>query len=86
MRPFPFALALLLPTLALAQQRDEQGREIRYLEEEVIDFVDPVDVNGAVVGPDGTVVRSARPKQGFAWIELREDFDREMAESVDEIE
>lgn len=84
-----FAIALLLlPTLsasALAQDDLEtETREVKYKERTEIDF-DGVDVTGELVKPQGVLTLDRRKADFNPLIKLRESFDTEMKQSVDEV-
>jgi hypothetical protein len=78
------ALVLLAPGMAFAQERDEQGREIRYEEKTVIDF-DAIDVEGELVKPEEKLLTERDRARFNPLIRLRENFDVEMKQSVDEV-
>lgn len=84
-----FALALLLLPLfsasALAQDDLESDtREVKYKERTEIDF-DGVDVTGELVKPQGQLLLDRRKADFNPLIKLRESFDTEMKQSVDEV-
>ncbi|MCB9692803.1 MAG: hypothetical protein H6736_13415 [Alphaproteobacteria bacterium] len=83
-----FAFALLLPlfsTAAFAQDDlDTDTREVKYKERTEIDF-DGVDVTGELVKPQGTLSVERRKADFNPLIKLRESFDTEMKQSVDEV-
>lgn len=84
-----FAIAaLLLPVLsasALAQDDLEtETREVKYKERTEIDF-DGVDVTGELVKPQGALLLDRRKADFNPLIKLRESFDTEMKQSVDEV-
>ncbi len=82
------AALLLLPflaTSAFAQDEVEtETREVRYKERTEIDF-DGVDVTGELVKPQGALVVNRRKAEFNPLIKLRESFDTEMKQSVDEV-
>lgn len=78
------AVALLagLSTSALAQ--DDSGRSVKYKERTEIDF-DGVDVSGELVKPAGSLLIDRKKAQFNPLIELRENFNAEMRESINEV-
>jgi hypothetical protein len=79
----PFAvLGLALPGVALAQ--DDDGRRVQYKERTEIDF-EGVDVSGELVKPQGSLLIDRKKAQFPPLIKLREDFNKEMKESIDEV-
>lgn len=82
-RPLTLALAsLLFGSAALAQ--DEGEREVRYEERTVIDF-EGVDVAGELKKPSGVLLMDVKKTSFNPLIRFREDFDREMRQSIDEV-
>jgi hypothetical protein len=88
-----YAFAMLLLVLggifvaapAFAQEDDAaEGRAIKYKEREEIDF-EGVDVQGELVKPAGQLLMDAKKIQFNPLIRLRENFDVEMKQSVDEV-
>lgn len=77
-------VALFVPGLAFAQERDTEGREIRYEERTTIDF-DEVDVEGELVKPEGNLLTETKRASFNPMIRFREDFNVEMKQSVDEV-
>ena len=71
-----------LSTAALAQ--DDSGRQVKYKERTEIDF-DGVDVSGELVKPAGSLLIDRKKAQFNPLIELRENFNAEMRESVNEV-
>jgi len=70
---------------ALAQEIDEEtGRAIKYKERTEIDF-EGVDVTGDLIKPQGMLLMDVKRKQFNPLIRLRENFDEEMQQSVDEV-
>ena len=89
-RTYRFAIALLLlpvfSTAALAQDDlDTETREVKYKERTEIDF-DGVDVTGELVKPQGQLLLDRRKADFNPLIKLRENFNTEMKQSVDEVE
>jgi len=78
------AVAVLagLSTSALAQ--DDSGRQVKYKERTEIDF-DGVDVSGELVKPAGSLLIDRKKAQFNPLIELRENFNDEMRESINEV-
>jgi hypothetical protein len=75
----------LLSGTALGQETDEDsGRAIKYKERTEIDF-DSVDVSGDLIKPQGMLLMDVKRKQFNPLIRLREDFNEEMKQSVDEV-
>ena len=74
----------LLCTTSFAQERDSQGREIRYNSRTEIDF-DGVDVQGELVKPAGQLLLDRRKANFNPLIRLREHFNDEMKRSVDQV-
>jgi hypothetical protein len=80
-----FALLGMLSGTAFAQEVDEDsGRAIKYKERTEIDF-DSVDVSGDLIKPQGMLLMDVKRKQFNPLIRLREDFNEEMKQSVDEV-
>ena len=77
--------ALLLSSVALAQQETDREILIKDITEIEEDDWDIVRVDGQLVGPDGElIVETKRPK--FApMIHLRTDFSVEMSDSVADV-
>ena len=78
-------LFVLLPfaTTAMAQE-DAGNRQIKYKERTEIDF-DGVDVSGELVKPAGSLLIDRKKAQFNPLIELRENFNAEMRESINEV-
>lgn len=68
-------------TPALAQ---DDNREVKYKERTEIDF-EGVDVTGELVKPQGQLLLDRRKASFNPLIRLREDFNKEMQQSVDEV-
>ena len=77
------AALTLFATPAQAQE-DESGRQIKYKARTEIDF-EGVDVQGELVKPQGQLLLDRRKANFNPLIRLREDFNTEMKQSVDEI-
>jgi hypothetical protein len=79
------AVSGLFSGAALAQEVDEDsGRAIKYKERTEIDF-EGVDVTGDLIKPQGMLLMDVKRKQFNPLIRLRENFDEEMTQSVDEV-
>lgn len=63
---------------------DDPGRQIKYKERTEIDF-EGVDVTGELVKPQGSLLLDRRKANFNPLIKLREEWDKEMLQSVDEI-
>ena len=75
----------LLTGTAFGQETDEDsGRAIKYKQRTEIDF-DSVDVSGDLIKPQGMLLMDVKRKQFNPLIRLREDFNEEMKQSVDEV-
>ncbi len=83
---FLFALGNLLALPAFAQEEvdTETGRSIKYKERTEIDF-EGVDVTGELVKPQGQLLLDRRKANFNPLIKLRENWNDEMRQSVDEI-
>ena len=75
-----FAATLMFATPALAQD----DRQVKYKERTEIDF-EGVDVQGELVKPQGQLLLDRRKANFNPLIRLREDFNNEMKQSVDEV-
>lgn len=73
----------IFATPALAQE-DDSGRQVKYKERTEIDF-EGVDVQGELVKPQGQLLLDRRKASFNPLIRLREDFNNEMKQSVDEV-
>ncbi len=78
------ALALLVSAPGLAQDADDD-RQIKYKARTEIDF-EGVDVSGDLVKPQGQLLLDRRKANFNPLIQLRENFNPEMEQSVDEVE
>lgn len=80
--------ALPFMTLSAFAQDEEVGddtsREVKYKERTEIDF-EGVDVNGELVKPQGQLLLDRRKADFNPLIKLRDSFDTEMKQSVDEV-
>ena len=77
-------LLLGLAASTSAQAQDESGRQIKYAERTEIDF-EGVNVEGELVKPAGSLVVSPRRAQFNPLIRLRENFDRELKRSAEQV-
>lgn len=73
---------IVFATPALAQETDD--RQVKYKERTEIDF-EGVDVEGELVKPQGQLLLDRRKASFNPLIRLREDFNNEMKQSVDEV-
>ncbi len=80
---FVIVAAMLAASPALAQEAEGE-REVRYQDRTVIDF-EGVDVSGELKKPSGVLLMEAKKARFNPLIRMREDFDREMRESIDEV-
>lgn len=87
-RTMPMFTALLFAMVAspafAQEETDESGQRIKYKERTEIDF-EGVDVQGELVKPQGSLLMDAKRIQFNPLIRLRENFDVEMKQSVDEV-
>jgi hypothetical protein len=74
-------LATFVATPAFAQE--EEG-PVKYRERTEIDF-EGVDVNGELVKPSGGLILDRKKAEFNPLIRLREDFNPEMKQSIDEV-
>lgn len=83
-----FVALLVIPVFAgtaLAQdETDEASRSIRYKARTEIDF-EGVDVTGELVKPSGQLLLDRKRANFNPLIRLREDFNTEMMQSIDEV-
>ena len=87
LRLIAVTLALSIGSAAFAQDEEvdeETGRRIKYSERTEIDF-ESVDVSGELVKPEGSLLLDRKRASFNPLIRLREDFNEEMKNSVDEI-
>ena len=63
---------------------DDSNREVKYKERTEIDF-DGLDVTGELVKPSGALLLDRRKADFNPLIKLRQNFDTEMKQSVDEV-
>ena len=83
MRTILFILALLGPTMAQAQDKEED-RKIIYKERTEIDFED-VDVTGELIKPQGALIISRKKATFPPLIKLREDWNDELKRTIDKV-
>lgn len=85
LRTFVALLATVVAVPAFAQEEStDDGQKIKYKERTEIDF-EGVDVTGELVKPQGSLLLDRRKANFNPLIKLREDWDLEMKQSVDEI-
>jgi len=74
-----------LTSVSYAQEAEaEPEREIRYKERTEIDF-EGVDIIGELVKPSGKLLLDRKKAKFNPLIRMRSNFDKEMKDSVDEI-
>jgi hypothetical protein len=78
------AAVLALFSFTSSAVAQDENREVRYKEKTVIDF-EEVDVNGELVKPSGMLLLDRKKADFNPLIRLRENFDEEMKQSVDEV-
>lgn len=78
-------LLFVMSSAALAQEVDDEGRQVKYKSRTEIDF-DAVDVSGELVKPAGQVGFERRKADFNPLITLRPDFNAEMKQSLNEIQ
>lgn len=85
-RSLVLALATFAAAPAFAQDDggDTAGRAIKYKDREEIDF-EGVDVTGELVKPQGSLLLDRRKANFNPLIKLRDNWNDEMKQSVDEI-
>ena len=76
--------ALATPAFAQDEDLGDSNREVKYKERTEIDF-EGVDVTGELVKPQGQLLLDRRKADFNPLIKLRESFDTEMKQSVDEV-
>lgn len=79
-----FALPALAQDAPAEDVDSDSGRSIKYKERTEIDF-EGVDVTGELVKPQGTLLLDRRKANFNPLIRLRENWNEEMKQSVDEI-
>jgi hypothetical protein len=77
-------LAVSAPAFAQDDVDADSGRKIKYKERTEIDF-EGVDVNGELVKPSGALLMDVKRSQFNPLIRFRENFDKEMKDSLDEV-
>ena len=65
-------------------ETDDSGRSVKYKARTEIDF-EGVDVNGELVKPQGQLLLDRRKAKFNPLIQMRDNWDIEMKESVDEV-
>jgi hypothetical protein len=80
------ALAGSFSGLALAQDEvdADSGRKVTYKQKTEIDF-EGLDVNGEMVKPQSALVLDRKKASFNPLIKMREDFNPEMEQSIDEV-
>ena len=80
------SVGLLVSGSAFAQEDvdSDSGRQIKYKERTEIDF-EGVDVDGQLVKPSGVLLMEVKRSQFNPLIRMRENFDKEMRQSIDEV-
>ncbi len=73
-----------LSTSAFAQEFDEEGNKIMYKDKTEIDF-EGVEVEGELVKPQGALLLERKKASFNPLIQLRENFNLEMSQSVNDI-
>ena len=78
-------VSLSTASVASAQdETDDQGRKIQYKQKTEIDF-EGVDVSGELIKPSGALLMDVKRTQFNPLIRFRENFDKEMKASLDEV-
>lgn len=67
-----------------ATETDDSGRAVKYKARTEIDF-EGVDVNGELVKPQGQLLLDRRKAKFNPLIQMRDNWDIEMKESIDEV-
>jgi len=83
MKTILFILALLFPTMAHAQDKEED-RKVIYKERTEIDF-ESVDVTGALIKPAGALIITRKKATFPPLIKLREDWNDELKRTIDKV-
>lgn len=83
---FVLLTSLLIGGTAFAQDEvdADSGRTIKYKERTEIDF-EGVNVDGELVKPSGALLMEVKRSQFNPLIRMRENFDKEMRQSIDEV-
>jgi hypothetical protein len=82
---FASALVGAFSTAAMAQDEENtDGRKVTYKQKTEIDF-EGLDVNGELVKPSSALVLDRKKASFNPLIKLREDFNPEMEQSIDEV-
>lgn len=78
--------SVLLSGVAFAQseESDDAGRRVIYKQKTEIDF-EGLDVSGELVKPQGALVLDRKKANFNPLIKVREDFNPEMEQSIDEV-
>ena len=72
------------PSLAFAEETDDEGRKVTYKQKTEIDF-EGLDVSGELQKPAGSLVLDRKKASFNPLIKLRTEFNAEMRQSVDEV-
>ena len=87
MRRLALALVLGAPSITLAQEsRPEVAPGFQYAERSVIEFDKALELEGELVKPTGQAVLERRSANFGPMIQLRADFNTELADSVRQIQ
>lgn len=83
---FTAGLTALFAGSALAQdaETDDSGRKVTYKQKTEIDF-EGLDVNGELVKPSSALVLDRKKANFNPLIKIRQDFNPEMEQSIDEV-
>jgi len=77
-------LAAAFSVPAFAQDEEEEGRQVSYKAKTEIDF-EGLDVSGELVKPQSALVLDRKKASFNPLIKLRQDFNAEMEQSIDEV-
>lgn len=72
------------PALAQDEESDDAGRKVVYKQKTEIDF-EGLNVDGELVKPQSALVLDRRKANFNPLIKIREDFNPEMEQSIDEV-
>ncbi len=84
---FTAGLAAIFAGPAFAQdttETDDSGRKVTYKQKTEIDF-EGLDVNGELVKPSSALVLDRKKANFNPLIKIRQDFNPEMEQSIDEV-
>lgn len=76
--------ALFVGSAQAQEESTDDGRKVVYKQKTEIDF-EGLDVNGELVKPQGALVLDRKKASFNPLIKLREEFNAEMLQSVDEV-